>query len=100
VTAGVNGTAGHVDVYGTQAAGRGVPQTGDPVRRHEPMQAAVVVCLQWRLAFLMHRWAFARGAVGHDAVAAATHADIVSPQVEWHRRHAAGVAAQDPPAVR
>jgi hypothetical protein len=36
----------HVDVYGTHAAGSGVPQTGDPVPRHESTHAATVVFLQ------------------------------------------------------
>jgi len=100
VTAGVNGTPGHVDVYGTHAAGSGVAQTGDPVRRHVSTHAAAVVFLQWRLAFAAHRWAFARGALGQDAVSAATHADIASPHALWHRRHAFGVAAQEVETAR
>ena len=100
MTAGVNGTAGHVDVYGTHAAGGGVRHTAESVRRHESMQAAIVVFLQWRFAFATHRWAFARGVFGHGAVAVLMHDDIASPQTEWHRWHALGVAAQDPPAAR
>ena|SRR5690348_14887608 len=46
VTAGVTGTAVHVDVYGTHAVGGGVRQTADPVLRHESMHAAIVVFLQ------------------------------------------------------
>src|SRR5689334_4152542 len=76
VTAGVTGTAVHVDVYGTHAVGGGVLQTGDPVLRHESMHSAIVVFLQCRLVLLTQRWAFARGALGHDAVAASTHAEI------------------------
>jgi hypothetical protein len=100
VTAGVTGTAVHVDVYGTHDAGAGLMQTGEPVRLHDVMQLVVVAFLQWRFAFLTQRWALARGALGHDAVAASTHADIASPQTVWHRRQALGVTAQDAPAAR
>ena len=100
MAAGVSGTAGHVDVYATQAAGSGIAQTGDPVPRHEPMHAATVAFLQCRFAFATQRWAFARGAVGHAADPVAMQAEITSPHALWHGRHAFGIPARDAEAAR